>query len=157
MKITNVEAWVVVPDLGGPSDIYGEWQWTFVTIETDEGITGWGESSSTPRNGSLLTGAGVRAVREALIGEDPADIERLWHKLFRRYTYMGSRGFPTTIISGIDIALWDIKGKAPSMIYSVAKCEMIFVCTRMRGSGVARLLMSTPLLQSAQLRKAMML
>jgi galactonate dehydratase len=112
MKITNVEAWVVVPDLGGPSDIYGEWQWTFVTIETDEGITGWGESSSTPRNGSLLTGAGVRAVREALIGEDPADIERLWHKLFRRYTYMGSRGFPTTIISGIDIALWDIKGKA---------------------------------------------
>jgi galactonate dehydratase len=112
MKITNVEAWVVEPDLGGLSDYKGEWQWTFVTIETDEGITGWGESSSTPRNGSLLTGAGVRAVREALIGEDPADIERLWHKLFRRYTYMGSRGFPTTIISGIDIALWDIKGKA---------------------------------------------
>jgi galactonate dehydratase len=112
MKITNVEAWVVEPDLGGLSDYQGEWQWTFVTIETDEGITGWGESSSTPRHGSLLTGAGVRAVREALIGEDPADIERLWHKLFRRYTYMGSRGFPTTIISGIDIALWDIKGKA---------------------------------------------
>ena len=112
MKITNVEAWVVEPDLGGLSDYKGEWQWTFVTIETDEGIAGWGESSSTPRNGSLLTGTGVRAVREALIGEDPADIERLWHKLFRRYTYMGSRGFPTTIISGIDIALWDIKGKA---------------------------------------------
>jgi galactonate dehydratase len=112
LKITNVEAWVVVPDLGGLSDYEGEWQWTFVTIETDEGITGWGESSSSPRNGSLLTGAGVRAVKEALIGEDPADIERLWHKLFRRYTYMGSRGFPTTIISGIDIALWDIKGKA---------------------------------------------
>jgi len=73
---------------------------------------GWGESSSSPRNGSLLTGAGIRAIKEALIGEDPADIERLWHKLFRRYTYMGSRGFPTTIISGIDIALWDIKGKA---------------------------------------------
>jgi len=112
LKITNVEAWVVVPDLGGLSDYAGEWQWTFVTIETDEGITGWGESSSSPRNGSLLTGAGVRAVKEALIGEDPADIERLWHKLFRRYSYMESRGFPTTIISGIDIALWDIKGKA---------------------------------------------
>ena len=117
MKITNVEAWVVVPDLGGLIEHQGtlhvnEWQWTFVTIETDEGITGWGESSSTPRNGSILTGAGVRAVKDALIGEDPADIERLWQKLFRRYTYMGSRGFPTTIISGIDIALWDIKGKA---------------------------------------------
>ena len=115
MKITNVEAWVVVPDLGGLKGHKGaahidEWQWTFVTIETDEGITGWGESSSTPRNGSMLTGAGVRAVKETLIGEDPSDIERLWQKLFRRYTYMGSRGFPTTIISGIDIALWDIKG-----------------------------------------------
>ena len=115
MKITNVEAWVVEPDLGGLKDYQGEWQWTFVTIETDEGITGWGESSSSPRNGSLLTGEGVRAVREALIGEDPADIERLWHKLFRRYTYMGSRGFPTTIISGIDIALWDIKGKVAGL------------------------------------------
>ncbi len=114
MKITNVEAWVVEPDLGVFIDSHfgSEWQWTFVTIETDEGITGWGESSNVPRKTSLLTGAGVRAVKDALIGEDPADIERLWHKLFRRYTYLGSRGFPTTIISGIDIALWDIKGKA---------------------------------------------
>ena len=75
MKITNVEAWVVTPDLGGLKHYQGEWQWTFVTIETDEGITGWGESSSSPRNGSLLTGEGLRAVREALIGEDPADID----------------------------------------------------------------------------------
>lgn len=114
MKITNVEAWVVSPNLGTriTDDFGDEWQWTFVTIDTDEGISGWGEASNVPRKGSLLTGAGVRAVKDALIGEDPADIERLWHKLFRRYTYLGSRGFPTTIISGIDIALWDIKGKA---------------------------------------------
>jgi galactonate dehydratase len=50
--------------------------------------------------------------KEVLVGEDPADIERIWHKLYRRYTYLGARGLPTTAISGIDIALWDIKGKA---------------------------------------------
>ena len=112
MKITDVNAWVVVPDYGSLRDETSEWQWTFVTIDTDEGLQGWGEASSVPRNASLLTGAGIRAVREALVGENPADIERLWHKLFRRYTYLGSRGFPGTIVSGIDIALWDLKGKA---------------------------------------------
>ncbi|MBI82872.1 MAG: mandelate racemase [Planctomycetaceae bacterium] len=112
MKITDVHAWVVVPDLGPDSTKFPDWQWTFVTIETDEGLSGWGEASSTPRNGSLLTGFGVQQAREALIGEDPADVERLWQKLFRRYTYLGSRGFASTVISGIDIALWDLKGKS---------------------------------------------
>jgi galactonate dehydratase len=115
MRITDVKAYVVAPDLPGLRRQGGdlsEWQWTFVTVHTDEGITGWGESSNVPRNASLLTGAGVQAVKEALVGEDPADIERLWHKVYRRYSYLGARGFPTTVLSGIDIALWDIKGKA---------------------------------------------
>jgi galactonate dehydratase len=116
MKITDVRAYVVTPpffrehadDPGG----LGEWQWTFVVVDTDEGISGWGESSNVPRNASLLTGAGVLALKDTLVGEDPADIERLWHKLYRRYSYLGARGFPTTVLSGVDIALWDIKGKA---------------------------------------------
>ena len=110
MKITDVRAYVVDPRL--PRYDTDPWQYTFVTVHTDEGITGWGECSSTPRRGSFLTARGVEAVRDALVGEDPTDIDRLWHKLYRRYTYMGARGFPTTVISGIDIALWDIKGKA---------------------------------------------
>mgnify|MGYP001481759221 CR=1 FL=1 len=112
MKITNVQAYVVSPDYGNLREVNDDWQWTLVTITTDEGLTGRGEASSVPRGGSLLTGRGIQAVREALIGEDPTDIERIWHKLFRRYTYMGSRGFPSAIVSGIDIALWDLKGKA---------------------------------------------
>ena len=111
MKITNVNAYVVVPDYGPESNEISDWQWTFVVIETDEGPSGWGESSNVPRNTSLLTAAGVKACREELIGEDPTHIEHLWHKLYRKYTYLGSRGFPTTILSGIDIALWDLKGK----------------------------------------------
>ena len=103
---------VVVPDYSSGWNPSSEWQWTFVTVDTDTGIQGWGEASNIPRNAYLLTNAGVQAVREGLVGENPNDIERLWHKLYRRYTCLGSRGFPSTILSGIDIVLLDIKGKA---------------------------------------------
>ena len=46
-----------------------------------------------------------------LAGEDPRQIERLWHKVFRGFTYMGSRGAAVECVSAIDIALWDIRGK----------------------------------------------
>jgi hypothetical protein len=112
LKVTDVQSYVVVPDLGGDPELFSDWQWTFVIIETDDGITSWGESSSVTRNTSLLTGAGVKASREELIGEDPGNIEHIWQKLYRKYTYVGSRGFPTTVLSGVDIALSDlIKGK----------------------------------------------
>jgi galactonate dehydratase len=106
MKITDIKAYVVnppLPEYGSSS----EREWTFVQIETDEGITGWGEATNYPGGGSFLTAQAVLMQKEVLVGEDPADIERLW-----RYTYLGARGLPTTAISGIDIALWDIKGKA---------------------------------------------
>ena len=112
MKITDVKAYAVVPTGQLFREIANDTQWTFVTVDTDEGLQGWGEASNTPRNASLLTAAGIGAVREALIGQDPARIEQLWHRLFRRYTYMGSRGFASTVLSGIDIALWDLRGKA---------------------------------------------
>ena len=119
MKITGVQAYVV-----GAYAIAGaaaaelraregmDLSWTFVQIDTDEGITGFGECSNYPGNGSLIVGDAVRRVREFVIGEDPTNITRLWHTLFRKAAYLGPRGLPTAIISGIDIALWDIKGKA---------------------------------------------
>ena len=111
MKITDVRAWVVEPQ-GSSWGSTMDRHWTFVRIDTDEGIHGWGEATSSPRGGSFLTANAVLAMKEALVGEDPVNIEPLWHRLYRRYTYMGSRGLPTTAISGIDIALWDIRGKA---------------------------------------------
>ena len=111
MKITDVK-----PILTRPSDDYARAgrTWTFIKVETDEGISGVGEATNYPGGGSLVIGNTVKAVREALIGENPFDIDRIWHKIFRRYTYLGSRGMVTAVISGIDIALWDIKGKALS-------------------------------------------
>jgi galactonate dehydratase len=85
--------------------------WTFVAVETDAGLTGYGECSNFPGNGSLIVGDAVRRVREFVVGEDPADINRLWHRVFRKAAYLGPRGLPTAVVSGIDIALWDVTGK----------------------------------------------
>ena len=111
MKITSVKAYVVNPNLGNSPFVKDDWQWTYVVIDTDEGISGWGESSNVPRKGSHLSAHGINIVEQVLIGQDPTDIERIWHTIYRHYTYLGSRGFPTTLLSGIDIALWDLKGK----------------------------------------------
>jgi galactonate dehydratase len=54
----------------------------------------------------------VRQTNDLLVGCDPFRIEELWHKTFRAFTYMGSRGAGTAAISAIDIALWDIRGKS---------------------------------------------
>jgi L-alanine-DL-glutamate epimerase-like enolase superfamily enzyme len=52
------------------------------------------------------------SLRDVLIGENPLDVERLWQKMYRGLIYFGRRGIAIHAISGLDIALWDIKGKA---------------------------------------------
>lgn len=54
----------------------------------------------------------IKLLRQSLLDKDPFKIESLWQQNYRRYTYLGARGLPTVALSGIDIALWDIKGKA---------------------------------------------
>jgi galactonate dehydratase len=82
-------------------------------VDTDEGLTGWGEVTTYPGLvANRVVAAMVREVRAILVGEDPSRIEAIWHKLFRLFTYMGTRGATTATISGIDIALWDIRGQA---------------------------------------------
>ena len=115
MKITDLKVWVTQPEPRGRSFV-------FLRIDTDEGISGVGEATSSGGGGSVIVGNMLRFLRdtsvrqdfrESLIGEDAADIDRLWHKLFRRFTGGGGYGgFVSTLISGVDIALWDIKGKA---------------------------------------------
>ena len=80
-------------------------------VDTDAGISGWGEGSTWAGGSALIAEFGLRQIRDMLIGRDPSQIEAIWHDIYRRYTYMGSRGLPTQVLSAIDIALWDIKGK----------------------------------------------
>jgi L-rhamnonate dehydratase len=88
-----------------------------ILVHTDEGITGLGEVDSAPDAVAALVHAPAshaiaNSLRELLIGEDPCDVERLWDKMYRGVIFVGRRGIAVHAISGIDIALWDIKGKA---------------------------------------------
>jgi len=111
MKITNIEVYPVSVDHSNIQWSGSKIGWLFVEVQTDEGITGWGECSNWPRKGNILVAHAIETVKNTLIGRDPSHIEAIWHELYRNYTYLGSRGLITTVISGIDIALWDIKGK----------------------------------------------
>ena len=113
MKITDVRAYVVRAIESRP--------WLFVEVDTDQGITGIGESTNVGGGGAIVVAQTYNLLKhdligqdfsDGLIGQDPSDIDRIWHQLYRRFGTLGSRGFATTLISGIDMALWDIKGQA---------------------------------------------
>lgn len=111
MKITNITAWLVRP------------RWCFVEVETDQGLTGWGEAVIEGKASAVK--ACVEEMTEYLIGQDPQNIEDIWTMLYRAAFY---RGGPILMsaISGIDQALWDIKGKyfqAPVYQLMGGKCR----------------------------------
>lgn len=118
MKITHIRSWIVrIPydQNPGAGDVRvpDERAFFFVQIDTDEGLTGWGEITTYPGPvANRATAAFLDQVGDWLTGEDPRRIEALWHKIFRAMTYAGSRGVASAVLSGIDIALWDLRGKA---------------------------------------------
>lgn len=83
-------------------------RWIFIKITTDEGIEGWGEMISGTKTETVVSGAYEMGNR--IIGRNPFEIERIFQELHRSFF----RGGPIngTIVSGIEMALWDIKGKA---------------------------------------------
>lgn len=96
MKIIKVNTYLVRP------------RWGFVEIETDEGITGWGEAVLEGHAGTVLRC--VEEMEDYLLQADPSRIEDIWTTLYRAGFYRGG-GIMMSAISGIDQALWDIKGK----------------------------------------------
>lgn len=84
-------------------------RWLFLKIETDEGISGWGEPVIEGRAATVE--AAVHELGDYLIGRDPARINDLWQVLYRGGFYRGG-AILMSAIAGIDQALWDIKGKA---------------------------------------------
>lgn len=117
MEITNIRSWLVkVPwdDNPGADEVRvpAERTFVFVQVETDEGITGWGEVTTYP--GPVANRAVCAYIDQIglwLKGRNPQNIEAIWHEIFRSMTYVGTRGATTAAISAIDIALWDIRGK----------------------------------------------
>ena len=88
-----------------------------IRIETDEGITGYGEVDTSPEVGKAVVNAEMShgtcyGLREVLLGMDPFDIEQIWDRMYRKTNYYGRLGVVVHAMSGVDMALWDILGKA---------------------------------------------
>jgi D-galactarolactone cycloisomerase len=84
---------------------------TLVRIDTDEGIYGLGSASG---NGELIEAIVGKVLKPLLLGMDPTDIDTIWDKAYVRggHKEFGTRGIGVVALSGVDIALWDILGKA---------------------------------------------
>jgi D-galactarolactone cycloisomerase len=114
MKVTGITCHLLQSKVERPFTSARGWLYTtrsscVVEVATDVGITGWGECY------------GPAAVNKALIetqyaprvlGRDPFDVEVVWEDLYNRIKDYGAQGFSITALSGIDIALWDIMGRA---------------------------------------------
>jgi L-alanine-DL-glutamate epimerase-like enolase superfamily enzyme len=117
VRITEVEAIVLRQPALDEAIADGSQDDLVIRVHTDAGIVGVGEVDSAPEvTKAVIEAPASHAIasglRHVLIGEDPLDPERLWHKMYRASIYYGRRGVALHAISGIDIALWDIKGKA---------------------------------------------
>ena len=102
LKVTNMKVFGVTIEKGSDRP------YVFVKIETDAGVVGWGEATLEGKAGAVM--ATVGDLREFIVGQDPMKVEHHWqsmyvHAFYRAGPILGSA------ISGIDQALWDIRGK----------------------------------------------
>jgi len=117
MKITDVECFVLlVPDYR--ADACSSAQDNLVVkIHTDAGLTGIGETDTNPwvakamieAPGTHIMGLGLK---EMLLGADPGDVEGLWERMYTGSAMTGRRGLGICAIGALDMALWDLRGKA---------------------------------------------
>lgn len=120
MKITAIETYLMQvgarpaiagasrPSIAAEADFRGSRNWLFVKVFTDEGVYGVGECSGWPR----VIETAVKDYASILVGEDPTHIDRLWQRMF--VASMGHGVLGTVgggALTGIEMALWDIKGK----------------------------------------------
>jgi L-rhamnonate dehydratase len=142
MKITDVEAIILRQPMVDDGIADGSQDDLIVLIHTDAGITGIGEVDSSPE----VVKAAIEApnshsnsigLRHVLIGQDPLQIGELWRRMYRASVYFGRRGVAIHAMSGIDLALWDIKGK----LENKPVCELIGTKRRDRIKAYASTLM----------------
>ena len=112
MKITDIRTYLMN---GSPANISAGTRgsqkarnWLFVKVFTDEGLYGVGEASGWPR----VVETAIKDLTPILIGEDPANIEKIWNKMMVAMMGHGMTGVVGSgAMTGIEMALWDIKGK----------------------------------------------
>ena len=115
MKITDVEA--IPLYLQTEKDIAdGTQDALVILVHTDEGITGVGEADTSPPIGEAIVNAPIsgdkcQGLRKVVTGEDPFEVEKIWNKMYMKTYKYGRKGAAINVMSGIDLALWDIIGK----------------------------------------------
>ena len=116
MKIKSVQTIVLRVPLGGERFLSSQWAFSernslLVRVETDEGITGWGEGGQygppEPVESCIR-----HVLTPMVLGRDPFQKGRLWHEMYSATRDFGQKGAYVEAISAIDIALWDITGQA---------------------------------------------
>jgi len=117
MKIKRVTAHPLTSPLAEPFAFSQGWvhrrNATIVEIETDDGIVGWGEAFTQGLEPPQISAAVVEhALAPLIVGGDPAAIEVLWHRMYHATRDYGRKGSVIAAISAVDIALWDLAGKA---------------------------------------------
>ncbi|MCL1858836.1 MAG: mandelate racemase/muconate lactonizing enzyme family protein [Oscillospiraceae bacterium] len=123
MKITDINGYILQSpreylNPQGSEEASGVAYCFLLKITTDEGITGWSDIETAPHVAQSMisapkTGSGFfEGLKELVIGEDPFETERLWDKIYRGTVYYGRRGVAMQVLSGFDIACYDIIGKA---------------------------------------------
>ena len=119
MKITNVKSHVLQYDLpeelGYSQQYYAKRSAHLVEIETDEGVTGWGECFGAGNVAIANKCIVERVIQPMILGDDPIDRDVIWHKVYNLLRDHGQKGMPMQALSGVDIALWDIAGKVAGL------------------------------------------
>ncbi len=111
MKITDIRAHVLEAPLSQAFSYSRAWYSTrtamIVEVMTAEGLVGWGECYGPAR----INAAVVESMKPLLVGQDAMRSEWLWHEIYARFRDHGQKGSIIQGLSGIDVALWDLKGK----------------------------------------------
>ena len=119
MKITKITSHVLGYDLpetlGYSQQYYKKRTSHIVEVETDEGVTGWGECFGPGNIAFANKGIVEKVIQPIVLGMQALDRDVIWHKVYNLMRDHGQKGMPLQALSGVDIALWDIAGKAADL------------------------------------------
>ena len=119
MKITRITSHVLGYDLpeslGYSQQYYNKRTSHLVEVETDEGITGWGECFGAGNIALANKGIVEKVIQPMVLGMQALDRDVIWHKVYNLMRDHGQKGMPLQALSGVDIALWDIAGKVAGL------------------------------------------
>ena len=119
MKITRISSHVLSCDmpevLGYSQQYYSRRTAHLVEVETDEGVSGWGECFGPGAVALANKGIVEGVIQPMVLGADPLDRDAIWHRVYNFLRDHGQKGMPLQALSGVDIALWDISGKVAGL------------------------------------------